>query len=546
MPKKGVGFCTIKLLDGKDLSLDVHNIKNPIKTCNDLLDQVCEATGIEERKYFGFTFAHPKDDKNSWIDLEKPLQRQLKKAHFLLQFSVQFYPASMQMIKGEVTKYNFVLHIRKQLLTGALTCTLPSQALLASYIVQGEFGNYKEEIHNNQEYLKDLVFMPSQPHYFLQNVQLFHKQHHDILPAEADSLYLEAARKISSFGMDSHTVMDEDSNTLVLGADICGIHVFHQKVKLHTFCWSFITRIASHGRELMISLKINVGTKTEEGTIGFVCSSQTDSNRLARSFSANKQHFADLHRPEKQINTDSKVKDSPSSETQTCEHTEEKKSLEHGSEYKVARVSSSQFSKLIGVRQSPSKQSTNVVDHKIEKDHYGTSEKRIEDRGNSTIENGDFASAPEIINYTENGTSLDSPKSGDSHTAKMDGIEKSDGEVNITVVEIDEESVEILSDNETTATLDADEKVNSTDRKSQTDEKDETGMESVNKKSHDPVSAEISDTEVISDNEVEKCTEEVDAEQMEKSLDLSSNDVKLSKDECKQDEEFNESFETIS
>ena len=57
----------------------------------------------------------------------------------LLRFCVKFYTPDPAQLEEEFTRYLFCLQIKRDLALGALQCNDNTAALMASYIVQGNF-----------------------------------------------------------------------------------------------------------------------------------------------------------------------------------------------------------------------------------------------------------------------------------------------------------------------------------------------------------------------------------------------------------------------
>lgn len=285
MPKLKISSCTVQLLDGTDIIVEVDKLQYS----SELLDEVFKKVGIVEKGYFGLKYRNPKDSKDSWLDPNKPLHSQLKKASNMFKAAVQFYPPSIHMLEDEITRYNFVLQIRENLLTGEWSCTLPTHALLASYVAQAEFGDY-DDVKHSDTYLNDLQFMPDQSSTFLDRVHAFHKKHVTVTATNADWMYLESARKIAMYGMNVMDVLDADGNVMKLGVNVNGVHVLHMNTILHSFLWPMVKKCYFHGQEFLLDLEYPVkGGHTEAMTIGFYALSSIESKRMTKTCNSYQQ-----------------------------------------------------------------------------------------------------------------------------------------------------------------------------------------------------------------------------------------------------------------
>jgi len=325
MPKRQISSCTVQKLDGEDIIIDIKELHKS----QDLLNEVCKAIGLEESVYFGLRFNHPKDEKISWFDPNKGLKKQLRKASHRFKFGVQFYPSCISKIKQEITRYQFVLQARENFLTGLWSSSVPTQALLASYLVQAEVGNYEASLHD-ESYLESFFFVPDQSPEFLKKVSNFHQNHCDLSKSDVDWLYLETSQKTSLFGMELFDVWDSDGNMMKFGMNSSGIHVLHINTVLHTFLWPNVLKCIFKKNEILI--KLQVGDKIV--TVGFTSTSETEAKRISTSASFTK-YFS--------INGKRKIIKHKKKQTQKeCSH---KEAIQENDEQLFKRVDSKRFSK---------------------------------------------------------------------------------------------------------------------------------------------------------------------------------------------------------
>lgn len=73
--------------------------------------------------------------------------------------------------------YLFALQIKRDLASGILLCSDNTAALLASYIVQAEIGDYLETYNNNPSYLNNKKYFPHQTYEHEIRIMNFHKNH---------------------------------------------------------------------------------------------------------------------------------------------------------------------------------------------------------------------------------------------------------------------------------------------------------------------------------------------------------------------------------
>lgn len=93
-----------------------------------------------------------------------------------LNFEVKFYPPDPSQLQEDITRYQLCLQIRNDIITGRLPCSFVTHALLGSYLVQSEVGDYDHEEHD-KAYLKDFKFAPNPTPELVEKVMDLHKTH---------------------------------------------------------------------------------------------------------------------------------------------------------------------------------------------------------------------------------------------------------------------------------------------------------------------------------------------------------------------------------
>lgn len=220
-----------------------------------LFDQVCKQLHLLEADYFGLEYQEPNFTKY-WLDLEKPVCRQvgLSLIDPLLRFCVKFYTPDPAQLEEEFTRYLFCLQIKRDLAQGLLQCNDNTAALMASYIVQAECGDYVIEDYPDHTYLSTYKFVPHQDQELERRIMENHKKHAGQSPAEADLNLLETARRCELYGMKMHPAKDHENVPLNLAVAHMGIVVFQNYTKINTFSWAKIRKISFKRKRFLIKL----------------------------------------------------------------------------------------------------------------------------------------------------------------------------------------------------------------------------------------------------------------------------------------------------
>ncbi|XP_018014089.2 FERM, ARHGEF and pleckstrin domain-containing protein 1-like, partial [Hyalella azteca] len=195
-----------------------------------LLEQVCRQLNLLESDYFGLEYT----DGNTayWLDLDKPINRQvcLSQVEPVLRFCVKFYTPDPGQLEEEYTRYLVALQIKRDLAHGQLVCNTNTAALLASYIVQAECGDYVEEDYPDHRYLSLYKFVPSQDDHLERKIMDNHKKHVGMTPGAADLNLLETARRCDMYGIKVHLAKGVDVN---LAATHMGSLVLQQSTEIN-------------------------------------------------------------------------------------------------------------------------------------------------------------------------------------------------------------------------------------------------------------------------------------------------------------------------
>uniref|UniRef100_A0A8D8Y1G1 FERM, RhoGEF and pleckstrin domain-containing protein 2 n=1 Tax=Cacopsylla melanoneura TaxID=428564 RepID=A0A8D8Y1G1_9HEMI len=220
-----------------------------------LFDQVCKQLNLLEADYFGLEYQD--GQSRNWLDLEKPLHRQvgLSLVDPVLWFCVKFYtPDPSTQLEEEFTRFLFCLQIKRDLSQGLLHCNENTAALMASYIVQAECGDYVSEDYPDHTYLSSYKFVPNQSPELERRIMENHKKHAGQSPAAADLNLLETARRCELYGVRLHSARDHESILLNLSVAHMGILVFQNYTKINTFSWAKIRKISFKRKRFLIKL----------------------------------------------------------------------------------------------------------------------------------------------------------------------------------------------------------------------------------------------------------------------------------------------------
>uniref|UniRef100_A0A8D0L5T3 Erythrocyte membrane protein band 4.1 like 2 n=1 Tax=Sphenodon punctatus TaxID=8508 RepID=A0A8D0L5T3_SPHPU len=265
--------CKVMLLDGTEYSYDLEKrAKGQV-----LFDKVCEQLNLLEKDYFGLVLQENSEQK-SWLDPAKEIKRQIRNLPWLFTFNVKFYPPDPSQLTEDITRYFLCLQLRQDIASGHLPCSFVTHSLLGSYTLQAELGDYDPEEHNN-DYISEFQFAPNQTKEMEEKVVELHKTHRGLTPAQADSQFLENAKRLSMYGVDLHHAKDSEGVDIMLGVCANGLLIYKDRLRINRFAWPKILKISYKRSNFYIKVR---PTEQEqfESTIGFKLPNHRAAKRL--------------------------------------------------------------------------------------------------------------------------------------------------------------------------------------------------------------------------------------------------------------------------
>ncbi|XP_075859073.1 band 4.1-like protein 2 isoform X8 [Microcebus murinus] len=265
--------CKVILLDGTEYSCDLEkHAKGQV-----LFDKVCEHLNLLEKDYFGLMFQENPEQKN-WLDSAKKIQRQLRNLPWLFTFNVKFYPPDPSQLTEDITRYLLCLQLRQDIASGHLPCSIATHALLGSYTLQAELGDYDPEVHSNID-LSEYQFAPTQTKELEEKVIELHKTHRGLSPAQADSQFIENAKRLSMYGVDLHHAKDSEGVDIKLGVCANGLLIYKDRLRINRFAWPKILKISYKRSNFYIKVR-PAEMEQFESTIGFKLPNHRAAKRL--------------------------------------------------------------------------------------------------------------------------------------------------------------------------------------------------------------------------------------------------------------------------
>uniref|UniRef100_A0AAY4B6I2 FERM domain-containing protein n=1 Tax=Denticeps clupeoides TaxID=299321 RepID=A0AAY4B6I2_9TELE len=204
-----------------------------------------------------------------WLDSSKTLAEHkdliTTGPPYTLYFGVKFYAEDPCKLKEEITRYQFFLQVKQDVLQGRLPAPFDISVQLAALVIQSELGDYDPYKHL-PGYVSEYRFVPDQKKELEDAVEQIHKSLTGQVPSEAELNYLGIAKALEMYGIDLHPVYGENQSEYFLGLTPVGVVVYKNKTQVGKYFWPRITKV--YFKETQFELRV-IGKDCSETSFFF-------------------------------------------------------------------------------------------------------------------------------------------------------------------------------------------------------------------------------------------------------------------------------------
>uniref|UniRef100_A0A8B9GLR5 Tyrosine-protein phosphatase non-receptor type 20 n=1 Tax=Astyanax mexicanus TaxID=7994 RepID=A0A8B9GLR5_ASTMX len=316
----------VVLLNGQKLevSCDVKVL------CKDVLDMVIAHVGLVEHHLFGLAFL--RDDEFFFIDSDTKLlkvapdgwkedpKKKKTDVNFNLFLRIRFFHDDVNFIQHFMTKHQYYLQLRKDVLEERLRCDMENAMLLASLALQAEFGDYQAELHGKtyfrmEHYLPAYVMDKLDQSSIKEELSKLHSTYYGAKEEEAEFEFLKVSQRLTEYGVHFHRVLPEKRSQtgILLGVNSKGVLIFEllngNRTPVLRFPWRDTKKISFTKKKICLQ-NTSDGIKHQ-----FQTDSQKTCQYLLHQCSA--QHKFHLHLKTRQSNQElQEIENSPLSNLQ--------------------------------------------------------------------------------------------------------------------------------------------------------------------------------------------------------------------------------------
>ncbi|XP_055087486.1 tyrosine-protein phosphatase non-receptor type 13 isoform X4 [Periophthalmus magnuspinnatus] len=279
----------VVLLNGQKLELSC-DIK---AACKDVLDMVVAHIGLVEHHLFGL--AYLKDNEFFFVEPDAKLvdiapegwkkdpKKKKTEVPFILFLRIKFFIDDVNVIQHAMTKHQYYLQLRKDVLEERMCCDMENAMLLASLALQAEFGDYQPELHGKtyfrlEHYIPVSVLDKLDQTTLREELPKLHSNYYGASESDAEFEFLKVSQRLTEYGVHFHRVLPEKRSQtgIMLGVYSKGVLIFEvlngNRTPVLRFPWRETKKISFNKKKICLQ-------NTSDGIKHLF---QTDSNKTCQ------------------------------------------------------------------------------------------------------------------------------------------------------------------------------------------------------------------------------------------------------------------------
>ncbi|XP_029484969.2 tyrosine-protein phosphatase non-receptor type 13-like isoform X1 [Oncorhynchus nerka] len=268
--KKGKSHSTMR-----ELSVVMPNGQSILVKCDvkseggDVFDMIVAHSNLVEHFYFGLAYIDDNEffflDNDTKISKVAPHSwRKVPTSTFVLFFRVKFFVHDIALLLHKLTRHQYYLQLRKDILEDRLSCHEETGLYLGALALQAEYGDCMPEVYGRNYYRPDQYIAKSVMEkralpYLKEELLRLHANNSTMSTDESELEFLKATQQLPEYGVLFYRVGREKKpviGELILGVCARGVIVYEVKDSSRstsqTFHWWETSSISSSCRKLVI------------------------------------------------------------------------------------------------------------------------------------------------------------------------------------------------------------------------------------------------------------------------------------------------------
>ncbi|XP_034147959.1 tyrosine-protein phosphatase non-receptor type 13 isoform X2 [Esox lucius] len=259
----------------RELSVVMPNGQSILVKCDvksrggDVFDMIVAHSNLVEHFYFGL--AYIEDDEFFFLEnatkISKVAPDSWKKvptSPFVLFFRVKFFVHDISLLLHKLTRHQYYLQLRKDILEDRLSCHEETCLYLGALALQAEYGDCMPEVYGRNYYRPDQYVAKSIMEkralpYIKEELLRLHANNATMGTDDSELEFLKAAQQLPEYGVLFYRVGREKRaviGELILGVCAKGVILYEVKDSSrstsHTFHWRDTTSISSSNRKFVV------------------------------------------------------------------------------------------------------------------------------------------------------------------------------------------------------------------------------------------------------------------------------------------------------
>ncbi|XP_029933905.1 FERM and PDZ domain-containing protein 2 [Myripristis murdjan] len=235
----------------------------------DVFDMIVAHSNLVEHFYFGLAYI----DDNEFFFLENDTKiskvapdswKKVPTATFVLFFRVKFFVSDISLLLHKLTRHQYYLQLRKDLLEDRLSCHEETALYLGALALQAEYGDCPPQVYSRNyfrpdQYVSKSVMERRALPYIQEELLRLHINNAQMLTDESELEFLKVSQQLPEYGVFFYRVKRDKrpaDGEMVLGVCAKGVVVYEVRngcrSTSQTLDWRETASISSNKRKFVI------------------------------------------------------------------------------------------------------------------------------------------------------------------------------------------------------------------------------------------------------------------------------------------------------